>query len=192
MLATGTVLKAVQELTAAGVLQIKRAYHFDKNKNRLVRDRNTYVCDLCFHGGYTLVPYSMLQHRQLTAGVFVFCLYIYRVIGNAGRAYPSINRAAAAIGIAKSTACRALRALKNLPEFLVQFCKKASGGLTSNSYFMATVCSDTQAPQGTDRESRICRMGFFHALMVRAAAWFCKPFQMFGVVRNLIQQAVTR
>ena len=190
--APGTVRKATKELSETGYISIKKNYHYDTRKSRLVRDRSSYTCNRRFQDGYSLIPYSLLRHTDLTAGTFVVCLFLHQAAGATGRAYPSISKIMALVGVANSTVCCALRALKNLPGFFVQLCKKINGAFSSSSYFITTAITAMQKRLDNDQSAANGKpkgkMSFVHALIVVAAEAVCKPLSKIGVTRFLTHQ----
>lgn len=192
--APGTVMKAINELADAGVIQVKKAFRFDAEKGHPVRDRSVYTCDIAFQGGYTLVPYSFLRDNHMAASIFVICLYLYQASGNLGRAFPSISRIMASVGVSNSTVCCALRVLKNLPGFLVQLCKKTNGAFSSNSYFVVTVVPSND--QTTAQSAApACKRGVLvslHTYILRKTEQLRNCFSRFRVTRNLIHKGVLR
>ena len=59
--------------------------------------------------------------------------------GNQRRAFPSISRLQEMTGCARSTVCKALQALRQLPELLIRHCQKRNRAFSSNSYYFCTV-----------------------------------------------------
>lgn len=140
---TKTVKAAVDQLAAAGYIQIKHTTRWDEEHQMAVNDSNRYTLSMDFSAGYALVPYSIFKYHELTPAAFVVALYIFLAAGAAHgkerRAYPSIQKIMDAIGIGRSTVCRTLKALKELPMFLVQLCRKINGALTCNSYHIVNM-----------------------------------------------------
>jgi len=63
----------------------------------MVYDRNTYVCDLSFRGGFTMIPCHILDW-DLTPGAFSVCLFLCQQAGNGTRAFPSLRKIGSMMG----------------------------------------------------------------------------------------------
>lgn len=132
-LSVATVRKALAELDEGGYITRQQTYRFHTGKNMPVYGKSAYQCSLDFSGGFTMVPRTLLT-LSMSDSSFAICLFLYFSAGNRNRAFPSISRIAASVGIARSTVCRALKQLKQLPILLVQLCKKTNRAFTSSSY----------------------------------------------------------
>lgn len=154
---TQTIQRAVAELASAGYLQIKRCHCWDDERQTVINDSNLYTLSMDFAAGYALAPYSIFRYCGLTPAAFVVSLYILQAAGSAHRAYPSISKIMSAVGISRSTVCRALRAIKELPLFLVQLCCKLDRKLSCNSYHVVrgSVQANLQLPANNDDNSAI-------------------------------------
>ena len=183
-LSSATVRRATEELYAAGYIFSARTYRWSKKKQRLIYGKKCYRCTLKFAGGYTLVPRDILpQIPELSASALCILLYICQAAGNTRRAYPSISRISAAVGVARSTVCRALHQLKGISSLLVQLCRKINGAFAATSYHLVhSVSSDRHAEP---RQLRTVEPVGLHAFIVKAAAWLRNLFSIKGVVPNL-------
>lgn len=183
-LSAATVRRAAEELQTAGYISAARTYRWSKKHRRVIYGKKCYCCSLRFPGGYTLVPREILpQIRELSASAFCVLLYLCRAAGNTRRAYPSISRISTAVGIARSTVCRALRQLKEISQLLVQLCRKANGAFAASSYHLVSVlCSRHQVPPRGNQTATPPRT---HTLIVKVGHWLRKIFSRKGVVPNL-------
>lgn len=128
-----TVRKALEELERAGYITHYRNHKYSVELGRVVFDRNTYVCDLSFRGGFTMIPRHIMDW-DLTPGAFSVCLFLCQQAGNRTRAFPSLKEIGVALGMSHATVCRAVAALKNLREMLIQACIKVNRAFSKNSY----------------------------------------------------------
>ena len=93
-----TVRKALEELERAGYITRYRNHKYSVELGRVVYDRNTYVCDLAFRGGFTMVPRHILDW-DLTPGAFSVCLFLCLQAGNGTRAFPSLRKIGGMLGM---------------------------------------------------------------------------------------------
>lgn len=183
-----TVMKATDELAAAGLLSIRKSTRYDSEREMVVNDRNTYTLLLAFSQGYGLIPYTLLaaSYSALTPAAFVVCLYIFLTAGAKHRAYPSIRRIRSAVGIAKSTVCLALGKLKDFTTLcLIQFCRKANMALSCNSYWTFIPAATTHPAQ--DRKPATVTTGslwgFLRTYIVNLSSTVHNNLPLQGVVR---------
>lgn len=134
-LSVSTVQSAIDELERSGYLTRQRTYRFDPARAHMVYDRTVYQVHKYLPGGFTLVPSDVLQKRELSSSAFVLALYLCEQGAGRGRAFPSISQMVEAIGVAKSTVCRALQQLKTVAVFLVRHCVRSNRTYAANSYF---------------------------------------------------------
>jgi len=132
-----TVRKAVEELERAGYITSYHNHKYSLEQGRVVYDRNSYVCNLSFRGGFTMVPRHILDW-DLTAGAFSVCLYLCYQAGSGSRAFPSLRKIGKMLGMSHATVCRAVAALKQLRGMLVLACVKVNRAFSSNSYYFVT------------------------------------------------------
>lgn len=135
-----TVQQAVEQLYAHGYIsKITHTTRWDTELQNVMTDTNIYTLVMDFSAGYALLPYHIFHaYRELTPAAFVICLYIHLAAGAAHRAFPSIGKIAAVVGISRSTVCRAIAVIKSLPAFVVQMCRKRNGAMTCSSYYPVT------------------------------------------------------
>ena len=139
--------KAVQELQAAGYITVSSSSYYSESKQRMVRGKNVYTCDLhVFREGYTYLPRKVFQ-SELTISQRLVYISLYVAAGNQRRAFPSISRLREMTGCARSTICKALQALRQLPELLILRCQKQNRAFSSNSYHFCTVLQVTVRAQ---------------------------------------------
>lgn len=133
--ATNTVRSAVDELQSAGYLTITKTHRWDKKLCRVVNDVNVYTLS-SVHSKYTLIPFSLLFDADLTAAELSISLYLFCAAGPKASAYPSIQHISERVGVAKSTVCKALAAIRQLVSFLVMRCRTVFGDFGCNTYFL--------------------------------------------------------
>lgn len=135
-----TVQQSVELLADAGyITTTTHTTRWDSERAMVMTDTNIYTLSMDFSAGYALLPYRIFRaYRELTPAAFVVCLYIHLAAGAAHRAFPSIGKIAAAVGISRSTVCRAIAIIKSLPAFVVQMCRKKNGAMTCSSYYPVT------------------------------------------------------
>lgn len=130
-----TVKAAVEELTRAHILTHTRKYRYDQKRGRLIFDRTEYVIDKRLPGGYALIPSDFFRDgKNITSAAFCVGLYLCQQASGRGRAFPSINRIASAVGVARATVCRALRQIRYSALFIVRRCLCRTGAYAANSY----------------------------------------------------------
>ena len=136
-----TVRKNTQELEQAGWITSKRTYIWSEQLGRRVYGKKEYRLAPMPKKGWTVVPRDYLTHNAgLEPSTFVVGLYLYVAAGNRERrAYPSISKIAAAVGVAARTVCRALHQIRCLKNFLVTHCKRVRGDFTANNYHLCVV-----------------------------------------------------
>lgn len=134
-LSVSTVQSAIDELERGGYLTRQKTYRYDTARMRLIYDKTAYQIQKHLSGGFTLVPAALLRERGLASSAFVLALYLCQQGADQGRAFPSIRQMSDAIGIAKSTVCRALQQLKAVAVFLVRHCVRKNHTFAANSYF---------------------------------------------------------
>lgn len=182
-----TVQQSVELLSAAGYITITHTTRWDSD--RVLTDTNIYTLKMDFSAGYALLPYRIFRdYNELTPAAFVVCLYIHLAAGATRRAFPSIQKIAAVVGISRSTVCRAIAKIKALPMFVVQLCKKKSGAMTSSSYFLASVCSNQDAVVAEQQPLSARIKASVHTTIVKLKHLICNIFDHHGVVPNLLQQ----
>lgn len=181
-----TARRAVQALQEAGYLSSSRTYRYHKRLQRIVYGKRAYSCSLHYQGGYTLIPRSFIEETAtVTPAAFCVMLYICQCAGNKRRAYPSITKICNALGVARSTVCRALHQIKQLSCILVQLCRKVNGCMTASSYHLvhvlAGVSVNAGSVQDTDTTRRDLRMRL-HTFIVKAKNTICNAFSHWMVV----------
>ncbi len=134
-LSVSTVRSATEELERGGYLTRQRTYRYDGARHHLVYDRTLYQIHKYLPGGFTLVPSDVLFKRKLSNAAFLLALYLCLQGADRGRAFPSIRQMVTAIGVARSTICRALQQLKTAAVFLVRHCIRHDRTHAANSYF---------------------------------------------------------
>lgn len=92
-----TVRKAPEELERAGHITCCRNHKYSVELGRVAYDRNTYVCDLSFRGGFTMIPCHILDW-DLTPGASSVCLFLCQQAGNGTRAFPSLRKIGSMMG----------------------------------------------------------------------------------------------
>lgn len=151
-----TLRKALEELERAGYITHYHNHKYSVELGRVVYDRNTYVCNLSFRGGFTMVPRHILDW-DLTPGAFSVCLFLCYQAGNGTRAFPSLRKIGKFLGMSHATVCRAVAALKGLRGMLVLACVKVNRVFSSNSYrFVIDVVSKAQRVLKELKSSFLC------------------------------------
>ena len=142
-----TVRKNTQELEQAGWITSKRTYIWSEQLGRRVYGKKEYQLVPLPKKGWTFIPRDFLANNAgLEPSAFVVGLYLYVAAGNRERrAYPSISKIAAAVGVAARTVCRALHQIRCMKDFLVTHCQRLRGDFTSNNYHLCTVIPVAQA-----------------------------------------------
>lgn len=183
-LSSATVRRAAEELHSAGYVFSARTYRWSKRKQRMIYGKKCYCCTLQFAGGYTLVPRTILSQMPVLApSSFCILLYLCQAAGNTRRAYPSISRVSAAVGVARSTVCRALHQLRESSVLLIQLCRKVNGAFAASSYYLVQ-CLHGQC-HGKSRQCRSAELLALRTLIVKATQALRKRFLSTGVVPNL-------
>lgn len=183
-LSSATVRRAAEELHSAGYVFSARTYRWSKKKQRMVYGKKCYSCALKFAEGYTLVPRTILsQMTVLAPSSFCILLYLCQAAGNTRRAYPSISRISAAVGVARSTVCRALHQLRESPALLVQLCRKVNGAFAASSYHLVQLLGGQCCVQS--QQCRSAEPLTLRTLIVKAVRQVRKLFSAVGVVPNL-------
>ena len=129
-----TVAKALAELEERGILLISRRYYYSRSLHRIVRGKNRYRICRRDVGGFTLVPRALLA-EDLTPAQFTVALHVYRLAGRKGRCYPSVRLLARQVDRAKSTVCRAVKALWLRQVVSRLRCRQANRAYACNSYY---------------------------------------------------------
>lgn len=142
-----TVRKAAGELEAAGWLSVSRTYTWVEKLGHRGYGKLEYRITPLPEKGWTQIPRSYLERcADMTPAGFVIGLYLYAAAGNRERrAFPSISKISAAIGVAQRTVCRALHQLSRLKEFLVTHCKRIRGDYAANNYHLCVVLPVAEA-----------------------------------------------
>ncbi len=143
--APGTVQQAIRELTAAGYITVRRNYRHSRYLDHGVYAANSYEWQ-CRQGGYTMISRDILSYA-VSPAAFCNLLYLYRCSGRKDRAFPSLRQIAGqlrrlsthGLGMAKSTVCRVLRALRELTAIIRLHCKKRSKAFAANSYLLVNL-----------------------------------------------------
>ena len=134
-----TVSSALRELASAGYITVTASSYYSKERRAIIRGKNSYRCDLhILKDGYTNLPREIFS-RSLTISERLLYIGIHVSAGNERRAFPSIQRLQEMTGCARSTVCKALQTLKELPVLFVRHCLKRNGSFAANSYHMTTV-----------------------------------------------------
>lgn len=141
------ISSAAQELQRAGYITISNSSYYSASKQHVVHGKHVYTCDLSvLQEGYTFLPRKVFRPR-LTISQRLVYISLYVAAGNQHRAFPSINRLREMTGCARSTICKALQALRQLPELLIRRCQKRNRAFSSNSYHFCTVLQATVRAQ---------------------------------------------
>ena len=193
-----TVRKATQELERTGWITSSRTYIWKQDLGRRVYGRMEYRLTPLPGKGWTRIPRGYVERNAgLTSAAVVVGLYLYAAAGNRERrAYPSISKIAATIGVAQRTVCRALHQIRCLKDFLVTHCRRTRGDFTSNNYHLCTVISVARteadiAPEGVKQRTtgvgegastRVCAP--LHAFILRLRAGLHKLFSKAKVMTN--------
>lgn len=130
-----TARKALEELESAGYIRKERTYTYNDRLGRMVYGETIYHCDLSFRTGYTLLSRDLFQ-KDLSASAFCVAMYLRQQAGNGSRAFPSLSRICAIVGISMATVCKAIRLLGSLSVLLTQHCLKINHSFSNNSYFL--------------------------------------------------------
>ncbi len=144
-LSVNTIRRATAELVDAGYITVKQDWRINEENGSPMYGKKIYgYAAWSFNGdgverNYTRIPRRMFRLKELTPSAFMTLAYLYLCAGNDTRAFPSINKIALTLGIAKSTVCLALQQIKKLPEVLVNFCKKQCRAFAANSYWLCNV-----------------------------------------------------
>ena len=139
---TTTAQKAVQELVAEEYIEKRKCYRFCPKKGHLIFDSNRYLWLRRRHG-YTMVRRELLK-LAVSPAAYCVLLYLYRCAGTSGRAFPSLNRIAGRLinqvsvgmGMAKSTVCAALAALRSCQAIIRHRCRTRKNFYAANSYYL--------------------------------------------------------
>ena len=205
-LCPATVRKATEELSAAGYVTAAPTRRYLEQKHRVVYGRKVYQLSLGFQGGYTLVPRAVVARRDdLTPAAFLVCMGLFVAAGNRRRAFPSLTKLSALVGVTVRTVCRALEQIKRLPWIVAQLCKKRSGAYAASSYHFADVAPEVELLQvcdvlteaacpaeqlaDTGRTSGFRRL--LRTLILRAGEVLGKFFPPGGVLTNLANRVRT-
>ena len=141
------ISSAVQELQRAGYITVSGSSYYSESKQHVVQGKNVYTCNLnVLQEGYTFLPREVFRPR-LTISQRLVYISLYVAAGNQRRAFPSISRLREMTGCARSTICKALQALRQLPELLIRRCQKRNRAFSSNSYHFCTVLQATVRTQ---------------------------------------------
>ena len=156
-----TIGRAMQELEEAGWITAKRTYVWSIRLGRRVYGPTEYSVKPLPQKGWTYIPRDYLKNTGMTPASFVIGLYLYIAVGNRERrAFPSIAKIAAAVGVAERTVCRALHQIRRLKEFLVTHCRRLRGDFAANNYHICSVISFiAQGIAGTDVKQRMTGIG---------------------------------
>lgn len=118
-----TLRKAIWQMEQAGIVKVVHNYRTKAPGTAALHDKNSYVIDYYFQQmsmsihGYTLIPRELLS-IGLTNAQFAVALVLYMYAGSTGCAWPSINHLAELLGLARSTVCLALWALRKKNMFV--------------------------------------------------------------------------
>lgn len=135
-----TVKKAAGELAEAGWLTVSRTYVWNEKLGRRVYGKKEYQLAPVPKRGWTRIPRDYInRNTKITSASFVIGLYLYVAGSKDRRAFPSISKIAGAVGVARSTVCRALHQIKQMGDFLVQLCRTAKKVFAANSYYLCTI-----------------------------------------------------
>ncbi|MBP3673483.1 MAG: hypothetical protein J6J18_06610 [Oscillospiraceae bacterium] len=143
-----TIAKAVQELEAAGYIDIKEHGYWDADQQLVRRGTNEYILlpinDI--EKDYVWVPVKLLS-APISPAAFAVLLFLLRKQGCNNRAWPSLRRGFQQIvqkngkPMPRKTICAALEQLKNCLMLIVYHCLKVNRAFSMNSY-MLTVWGD--------------------------------------------------
>lgn len=137
-----TAQQAIKELIRGGYIIKERSYRYSDEKKRLIYAANRYAW-IKRTGGYTLLRREIMDYA-ISPATLANLLYLYRCGGRKGRAFPSLRRIAgklkaagkAGLDMAKSTVCRALKALRLAQAVVRHHCSTRQGCYASNSYYL--------------------------------------------------------
>ena len=179
-----TIGRAMQELEEAGWITAKRTYVWSIRLGRRVYGPTEYSVKPLPKKGWTYIPRDYLKNTHITPSAFVIGLYLYMAASNRERrAFPSISKIAAAVGVAERTVCRALHQIRRLKEFLVTHCRRLRGGFAANNYHLCRVisvagreCTPSGAKQRTTKheaENGALKQSPLSAFVVRLKQGLC-------------------
>ena len=141
------ISSAMQELQRTGYITVSGSSYYSESKQHVVQGKHVYTCNLnVLQEGYTFLPREVFRPR-LTISQRLVYISLYVAAGNQRRAFPSISRLQEMTGCARSTVCKALQALRQLPELLIRRCQKRNRAFSSNSYHFCTVLQATVRAQ---------------------------------------------
>lgn len=191
-----TIGRAVKELEEAGWIIVKRTYVWNIRLGRRVYGPTEYSVKPLPRKGWTCIPRDYLKNTGMTPAAFVIGLYLYMAAGNRERrAFPSISKIAAAVGVAGRTVCRALHQIRRLKEFLVTHCRRFRGDFAANNYHLCRVISvaeESCALPGTKQrttkpgaESEALKRSPLSAFIVRLKQGLCNLLSGFRVLTKL-------
>lgn len=137
-----TAQQAIKELIRGGYIIKERSYRYSDEKKRLIYAANRYAW-IKRTGGYTLLRREIMDYA-ISPATLANLLYLYRCGGRKGRAFPSLRRIAgklkaagkAGLDMAKSTVCRALKALRLAQAVVRHRCSTRQGCYAPNSYYL--------------------------------------------------------
>ena len=130
-----TVLQALEELEERHFLKRKHRYGWNTELQRVVYKANRYTLSMDMSRGYTLVSRTLLR-AEITHAQFAVLLLLCAKQGQANHSYPSLRRMAAALLLAKSTICIAIRVLVHKQHLAANHCRNHFGSYSCNSYFL--------------------------------------------------------
>lgn len=173
-----TVRRATQELERTGWITSSRTYVWKQDLGRRVYGRMEYRLTPLPKRGWTQIPRGYVERNtHVTPAAFVVGLYLYAAAGNReSRAYPSISKIAAAIGVAQRTVCRALHQIRCLKDFLVTHCRRTRGDFTSNNYHLCVVLS---VAEPADAKASVCVEQRTTGVGEGASTRVCAPLRAF-------------
>ena len=191
-----TVRRAVRELSKAGWITAGRTYVWSIRLGRRVYGPTEYSVKPLPKKGWTYIPRDYLKNTHITPSAFVIGLYLYMAASNRERrAFPSISKIAAAVGVAERTVCRALHQIRRLKEFLVTHCRRLRGDFAANNYHLCRVISvaeESCALPGTKQrttkpgaESEALKRSPLSAFIVRLKQGLCNLLSGFRVLTKL-------
>ena len=156
-----TVETAIDRLVDTGyIIETIPNHYYSKKHGRYVNSSNSYILDMSFPYGFTLIPRSLFSKCYGEYSSFVVAAGIRCIMGNKTRAWPSLKEISEVLGIAISTICRAIKYLVTTKVLYCQHCIKQNRAFSKNSYYFlqASACyGDNISTHGTSiSDTAVC------------------------------------
>lgn len=121
-----TFYAALRELKELEIIRAEHTYRYSGIEQRVIYAKNTYTIDLAKINngadGYFRVPRALLG-AKISHNAFMVALYLYRLVGGADRAYPSLRKLGQYLNMAHSSVCDALKQLRKCLIFIRSHCR---------------------------------------------------------------------